>query len=771
LLGEIVTLSFILNFSKLELPDAGVSAEVLPYGPDGAQFLKALRQDHWSTHVFRRDGADTIAAIPIANNAPELSDQKKNIQLSDNLPMAAMLVRNAILNYVVSIDRTPLKYDPVQFLAKDEYLSKSISKGVICPTWLQVRLIYEIAVRPVYFSKQKPFLAAIVNTRTIQSIDRTVAQLIADGFNPEGHYAMSHKPPQDDPRISRGMLLSGKIRSISGSTLHLDDARQNLETIDAQNAFLERKAFAPLLQHVFGSDTPMILTRLDKLRADQRYGPNKLKTIETFIAHFAKTPLAIAPNLTVSFSPLLKSEDQAFPRLDSCPKPTYVFDQAGNKTAPWSDGGLDRHGPYTAKVFTPTRPHLCVICLKTHKGRVDEFVHKFINGIQLAGSGGNRNYFEKGLLRKYSLQDVTYEFFISENQSAAAYKAACTQALERHGSGTKFHLALIQIEESFHDLPINANPYFVTKESFLTHQIPVQEFEIETAQKPDRSLAFCLNNMALATYAKLNGIPWLLKGNPTIAHELVIGLGSAQIGSGRLGGHERFVGITTVFSGDGNYHLSSASKAVPFDDYAATFKDTLRATINKVRVDMNWRPRDQVRLIFHASFKRYGQSETTLVKEIVGELHDYEVDFAFLEISQDHPYLLFDDKSEGKKDFDNGGSKGVFAPARAQTLQLSNHESLICLTGPGEVKRAQDGLPTPLLLSIHKGSTFTDLTYLTRQLFAFSCHSWRTFLPASAPVTIQYSDLIANALGSLSQFERWNPDVMIGKIGKTRWFL
>ena len=118
-------------------------------------------------------------------------------------------------------------------------------------------------------------------------------------------------------------------------------------------------------------------------------------------------------------------------------------------------------------------------------------------------------------------------------------------------------LALVQIEESFHQLSVNRNPYFITKESFLTDQIPVEEFEIETAQKPDHELEYSLNNMALASYAKLNGIPWYLKANPTIAHELVIGLGSANIAEGRLGHRERYVGITTVFSGDGNYHLTN----------------------------------------------------------------------------------------------------------------------------------------------------------------------------------------------------------------------
>ncbi len=120
---------------------------------------------------------------------------------------------------------------------------------------------------------------------------------------------------------------------------------------------------------------------------------------------------------------------------------------------------------------------------------------------------------------------------------------------------------------------------------------------------------------------------------------------------------------------------------------------------------------------------------------------------------------------------DSGRTKGIYAPKRASSLQLSNRDLLLCLTGPTEVKRPEDGLPRPVLLTLHKDSSFTDMTYLSRQVFAFACHSWRTFLPASVPVTIQYSDLIARTLGHLSLIDKWDPDVMLGRIGKTRWFL
>ena len=326
------------------------------------------------------------------------------------------------------------------------------------------------------------------------------------------------------------------------------------------------------------------------------------------------------------------------------------------------------------------------------------------------------NYFEKGLVRKFALKNVQYEFFLAANSSVEAYKKACQQAVEAHGNGQKLDLALVQIEEPFHELAAGSNPYFASKVSFYTHQIPVQEFEIETTRRPDSQLIYVLNNMALATYAKLNGIPWLLKANPTIAHELVIGLGSADIGETRLGEHERFVGITTVFSGDGNYYLSNLSKAVSMDDYHSALLESLRAAILKVRTDMNWQPRDSVRLVFHATFKKFSGEEVQSIKSLVADLGDYDVEYAFVQMSEKHPYMLFDKSQTGTFDYETRGTKGVYAPARGQYLELGNREVLVSLTGPRDVKRPQDGTPRPLLLNLHRDSSFTDMTYLTRQV-------------------------------------------------------
>jgi len=49
--------------------------------------------------------------------------------------------------------------------------------------------------------------------------------------------------------------------------------------------------------------------------------------------------------------------------------------------------------------------------------------------------------------------------------------------------------------------------------------------------------------------------------------------------------------------------------------------------------------------------------------------------------------------------------------------------------------------------------------------------SWRSFFPASMPVTISYSDLIAKLLGELKDIPNWNPDMLITKLSESRWFL
>jgi hypothetical protein len=53
------------------------------------------------------------------------------------------------------------------------------------------------------------------------------------------------------------------------------------------------------------------------------------------------------------------------------------------------------------------------------------------------------------------------------------------------------------------------------------------------------------------------------------------------------------------------------------------------------------------------------------------------------------------------------------------------------------------------------------------QVFAFACHSWRTFRPMSLPITNQYPNVIADSLGKYSRLDWWTPDVMLDRRGRS----
>jgi len=287
--------------------------------------------------------------------------------------------------------------------------------------------------------------------------------------------------------------------------------------------------------------------------------------------------------------------------------------------------------------------------------------------------------------------------------------------------------------------------------------------------QPDSQLAFSMNHMSLATYAKLRGTPWLLASQQTVAHELVIGLGSHTIFGSRIGAGRRFVGITTVFSSDGSYLLSDRTAVVPFDDYAAALYETLKRAITTVRKQDNWRSTDKVRLVFHM-FKPPKDREAEAIKKTVDDLQLEDVSFAFLHIAPDHPYVVFDHTQAGIDDREP--KKGVLGPSRGLHLKLGDYESLVVFSGASELKKADHGMPRPCLLKLHRLSTFTDMTYLARQAFQFSGHSWRMLAPEAFPITIRYSDFIAQRLAGLSAVPGWDADaVRFGQIGGTLWFL
>lgn len=754
-------------------------AGVIPF--QSKEALQSLRAGNRGTHVFKRrvtDDADDILVIALDGTKSTLAAAHEEIPLRENLGLAATLISEGIVRKFTNHRYAVLDFRPIKVitqyeegdLLKEACHQLGLSKLEL-PGWLQARQMLEFDVRIFEFKDSGAFVGVACGARTHRSIERTAAELLDAGIDLQGLY-VSQRVEKSDHRLSHRNELLGRVSGINGNLLILEDCKTETNNVKANEVWVEAKAevFRRCLNKEFERDGERIAKYLHRLQSQMRGGQSRFDLMKKTVGSLSKMKIELWAGVSVSFGPIFDAASSAiFPEREWMPETLFIFDPAGQPQK-YKTSGMDKQGPHLWSKFTPNSPRICVVCQRRRKGEVEQFVQKLLNGAPASANG--KNYFEKGFWNLYRLKQSKPEFFCADNDTPFAYRKAVQSALEAQDESNPWHLALVQMEQGTHVLKGDQNPYLVTKASFLSQQIPVQGFDVDTMTYRGGDLQFALSDMALACYAKIGGTPWVLQYDDTVAHELVIGLGSAIISDSRLSGErQRIVGITTVFTGGGLYLLGNTSRAVPFSEYQSTLCETLRSTIDRVRQDRNWQKGEHVRLVFHSGFKRFNDDEVAAVKAATISLTDFQVEFAFLEVVDQHPLLLVDPDQRGVTDYRSVSKsmKGVMAPARSLCLHLNGKESLLVLTGPKEVKKATDGLPNPVLLRLHRGSTFHDMTYLARQVFAFSDHSWRTFGASSMPVTISYSATIARLLGNMDGL--WNPDSILGKLRRSRWFL
>jgi hypothetical protein len=764
-----------LNAAALLFGDATVEADVLPRTPE----LVELSRKHRASHVLRAEG-DEILAVPIAENAPRLSEQRRTLLLRDQPLVACNLWREALLRRMVARRRPIVRGRPVQVLSTassdhvgpgESWASKSTHPQVVRA--IDARVAYSFWAQ-VFRPPAAPNYAVavpviVLEISIVQRISASVGELAAWGVDLRGAYVGELETISDE-RVLPELRLYGVLRGVTRgkATVEADDG--STFSVDANKLRIEasKENIERLLAYALGRGRWLSAkSDMKDSAAAVHEGSSWVKRLEGAYELLRKEPLDIAPGVQTAVGGLVnptrwRNGTSTVRRAETA---VFVFDAAGRKAHRSSSHGIGEFGPYSRFAPIPRAPRVCLICQASQQGVAEQLMYKFLHGIQ-------NSVFSRGFLRTYGFDECQPVPFTAHNGTAAAYHEASQRALQAaRESGQKWDLAFVQVEERTHQMRGDDNPYLVTKAFFLTQQIPIQQFRFETSQTPNQSqLAYTLSNMGLATYAKLGGIPWLLRADPTTTHELVVGISSSRVRTSRLSQGARLVGFTTLFSGDGSYFLHTVSKAVAFDDYSDEMLASLRASLERVRKERNWQKGERVRLIFHA-FKPLRDKEARAVTRLAAELSDFQLEFAFLHVASDTNLQLFDRNAYGVPVGQSGKVKGVFVPERGLMVALSDRDMLVGTTGAKELKRPTDGAPVPLRLHLHPASTFRDLRYLGQQVMLFASHSWRGFQPASVPVTVGYSQLIARYMGRLGTTTRWNPDVLYGQIGTTRWFL
>ncbi|HTJ70687.1 MAG TPA: Piwi domain-containing protein [Actinospica sp.] len=746
----------------MQIIEGDFTGGVLSY--ESAEQLGELRARFADSHVVMRRGSQIIiAAFDV--DAAVVGDETRFTALHD-LEIVMRLVERRLVWLLTREWGYLLRRE-----APPKFISRRPERDLLMQASNGCRLgglhVYPQYTLDVRHSGPRNSPGIVLGIKARYELTRPVADLLGAGVNIEGKHVLTIQEdqlarPYHDPDARR--RLAGLVIAVRGDRLVIDtpDGREEVATSEA---WLEarREVFDEVLAALAGSRHGEIARRLEEKVFGISGAEGRLALTTQLAGWLGRKTIAVVPGVEVRIQPPIGAGEAganvAGRRIE---EPVFAFDLGGEKTHRSADKGLEAYGPFDSEMFSPTRPRIAVITPRGYQGSAEQFMAAFRNGVP--GRGG----FSQGFARKYRLTDceISILSFDGGPLDASAYRRACLAAT---ADGEPPHLAVVITSEAQQHLVGDASPYLVAKSRFMSQGIPVQEVQIETIQRDDT--ASVLNTMALACYAKLGGTPFVMRVHARpMAHELVIGIGSAHVRTSRMSTPERYVGITTVFTSDGNYLLATASKEAPYEQYPQELLASLRASLENVKARNNWQPTDTLRLIFHV-FKPFKDQEARAVKSLVEVLASQYagVEFAFVHVSDEHEWTMFDRAAEGLTR--SGRVRGRCVPARGHAVRVGHSEMLVSVTGPYDMKLPLQGVPRPLLLKLHRESTFTDLDYLAAQAFRFTAVSWRRFYPCRTPVTILYSDLIANLLGQLRHVTNWNSDMISTKLRDKRWFL
>jgi hypothetical protein len=803
-----------INLAPLSLSTERLRVGRVPYLDRDA--YAALRAKHRATHAFRFDASSgDVINIALSPGGEPLGTTAAE-PACDHLLLIGKAVQRTMLLWLEPQYAIARASRPIVFWGRKDrslLLSSALNDlGLPSAPGIEVvgRFALDTRVIDVASDDRRASICLLLDADTANVIDVPVSHLLERGVDVDGLYVCRRAEPEEgavdggevddegadeladdlgfasgiSPGVRARLQALGQVRAVTDGDLLLVDA-EGADRVDAASVLIEprQENLEMVLRALYPRDVDRIVAKLRAARGPFITAPGRLATLtELLRALQRRISIVLGDGFRIEIGDFLADGDPSFPSSVSTSRPTCLFGAQGRETDEYPDRGIQRFGPYKYMQHDRNEPTIAIVCEAKNLGPVEQFVEALRHGVtDEAWAAANTwrskdlptNPFRSGLVGKFRLQRVRVEYETIRDLTPAAYREGIERVLARLPDAP--HLGLVQTRTAFQTRHGNDNAYLVAKAAFMSAGIPVQAVQIETIQGKSHEIPYRLNNLALAIYAKLNGTPWVIATQRPTSHEIVIGLGYTEVG-GRSVGRRRYVGITTLFQGDGRYLVWGRTREVEFSNYAEALLENLRSTIDYVRAENNWQAGDQVRLVFHV-YKPLKHIEIDAIRELVTGLiaTDHQVSFAFLDISRRHDLRLFDPRSLGKSYSTGGGrraTKGEGVPVRGLCLQLGERTALIQLAGPSDMKTAEQGAPRALKLDLHPYSDFDDLAYLVRQVYHFSYLSWRSFFPGTEPVSIAYSRRIANMLGNLKPVTGWDSRVLtVGGLRNSKWFL
>ncbi len=737
--------------------------------PEELRDLRKRENGQWFFHW--REGK--LYSIPEVEKPDRAYGIKHALHTSDHVHLGLLARR---IN-----DRLPerfpkynaLRRRPFEFLGqRDELVSRVTSEFQNVHQLVsrfKIRPRFELDARLYELRDGTTKVGLFLSISTRWEIIASVLELVDAGIDVNGLNAIRRTAAVDERR------LVGRISGVDGNRVLFSESFDNMASIDEEEVYVEgsRSSFKRCLEVLLRGK----YSAFDKRRADAEGellgGPGIEQLCQTMGEVLVKnSPIPITNEFQCRvLGRISPTNSNDYKTIVDVGSGDYCFDPSKQKRAKYAWQGITKFGPYSRDTFSKKSPRILVVCPDKASGTVSQFLGMLAHGITSIPDSRYAGGFAK-LFHLHNPEFRTVAVPLLGATSADACMRYAETIEKALGEDSNYDAALVAILDEHSALEGSLNPYLHAKAILLASGVAVQQFRMATASGDAYGLQYVLQNVAVSLYAKMGGVPWTVDQGLAVDDEVVIGMGTAELLTSRFTSKQRYVGITTVFRGDGNYLLGHLSKDCSYEEYPQLLEQNTSKILRELRERNGWRQGDTIRIVFHAHKPLKRVEIANIVKRAANSAGDgLRIEFAFLTVSNDHPFMVIDPEYKGLAENRQNTVKGRMVPPRGRIVQLGRYTRLLCTKGPTLIKRPQTPLPTPLLISLHKDSTYRDLQYLSEQVLKFTNLSWRGTQPAEDPVTIYYSQLIAKDLSRLRTIDGWSPTSLNTRLKHSMWFL
>ena len=384
--------------------------------------------------------------------------------------------------------------------------------------------------------------------------------------------------------------------------------------------------------------------------------------------------------------------------------------------------GLQKYGPY--QLPTVQRPLIGFVFPKQLRDLANRLYLAIRNGV--GPYRGFATMFRLPLEKEQVFQVSDFEISDSHSHAdrARRYHDAVSNWLSTGQARPDIFIVLLPRSPSWED----DSPYYHCKSLLLTHQILSQVVTTELIEHPTQ-FDWSVANIALATFVKLGGIPWIVDRR-TAHREVVLGVGRTSLLDPQTRTSKRYVAFTVGLRGSGPFEFTAIAKpATTEQEYLTGLKEVIEGALARIKDHT-----DSVDSITLHVSKEFGWKEAAVIDAAV-ETNQSSAVINVLKVTDENDFFAIDtSKKEG-------------VPSRGTCIQLSEDDYLLYTEGSEEKLAWRNRLPTGLRVKTYgERQRIGVFQELLSQVYDLSQVNYRGFNALSRPASLAYSVQVAKLL-------------------------